>query len=175
MIYGKYEWSWLNTLHHLCEKYCQKRDWIGKKLDQNYMNPYKHVFPSHLPILTGIEEMLISHVRNVMKTFLLWKKWAIGFQVSSGKSSIEYTTHFWTSSSYFVWLTCNCCTEYQPNPSKWFQAIPGETTKYYSVAQLPSSTPSFLLQHFDQPWHNELPTRLWRWIRNIPPSFSSCL
>ena len=72
-IVGNQEISKLKIPHCLCERDFWSGDWSSKKMEQNYMDPHKHGFHSHLTLLNKTKEMLISRVHVVMRTFFLGK------------------------------------------------------------------------------------------------------
>ena len=72
-VNGNQESSPLNIIYHLCESDFRSGDRVRNFSDQTDMDPYKHGFPLNLPILTKIEQILISHVHVVMNTLFLKK------------------------------------------------------------------------------------------------------
>ena len=132
------------------------------------MDPYKHRLPSHLPVLTEIEEILIYHVHIVMKTFHLVNK-TMTFQRSVNKYTTEYKTSCRLSSPSTTQISCNCCTEARLDTSRWFQAIT-KKKQHNTMTVFTSLAPSFIIWNCDWPQGNQLPSRPRSWIRHLPMS-----
>ena len=156
-------------MYHSFERNCQSIYWVQKRSEKNDMYLYKFWIPSHLTLLTKIEDMKISCVYIVMKTFLL-KCFDNGFSRVMWKIYKKHATNFQPSSPPTIWHTYNFCTEAQPHPSILFQAVSSKTKQHHLAAVFTSLTPLFLIQFFDWPWWNKLPPIIRPWSQRLPPT-----
>ena len=134
---------------------------------------YKHGLPLYLPVLTNIEEILISRLHILMKTFFLENHMvdSFKFQVANLKQiknkfltflPIPHITHLW-----LLYLILTITVQMDSSNSVWNKST--SSNEFFSSVETILPTLKFRLT-----MKNEPPYRLRRWIWHLPISYNSC-